>query len=222
MKTKAKSSSKIVLSPFLCFCFLTSLVCLLFGMNTIYLSSSSSDKKIAVSDKSNVILNNIKYNQSFARFEAIGGVKLFDSGIVNPAQNSKNAYVTLISGINKSLKYRGFLYNAIIMKKALLKLGSTADFIALIGFSSETDESRTTEIYKNDINLLKTHNIIVYVLPRLVDSSKLTFAEMALLKITPYSFTQYNRLQYLDGDVLPTRNMDCFFNIKYNTFTGNN
>ena len=204
----------------LCLCFLTALTFLIFGANAIYFSSHSKDDKRTVYDNKKVILNNNKYNQSYTIFESVSGVKLYDSGIDNPDQKSKNAYVTLISGINKSLKYRGFLYNAIIMKKVLLKEGSTADFIALIGFSRETDDPEATEIYKSDINLLKTHNIIVYVLPRLVDSPKLTFAEMALLKITPYSFTQYNRLQYLDGDVLPTRNMDCFFNIKYNSFTG--
>jgi hypothetical protein len=42
---------------------------------------------------------------------------------------------------------------------------------------------------------------------------------MALLKITPYSFTQYKRIQFLDGDVMPTKNMDCFFEIDRNAFT---
>jgi hypothetical protein len=42
---------------------------------------------------------------------------------------------------------------------------------------------------------------------------------MALLKITPYSFTQYKRIQFLDGDVMPTRNMDCFFQLERNAFT---
>lgn len=111
--------------------------------------------------------------------------------------------------------YRGFLYNALIMRRALRMLGSTADFIALIGYSA-TDRAP----FQSDIDLLREHGIITYDLPRLLDSQfKLNFAEMALLKITPYSFTQYERIQFFDGDVMPTRNMDCFFKLDINSFT---
>ena len=45
---------------------------------------------------------------------------------------------------------------------------------------------------------------------------------MALLKVTPWNFTQYNRIQFLDGDVMPTKNMDCFFQLNINSYnTGN-
>jgi len=138
-----------------------------------------------------------------------------NSTVQNPKQSSKYAYVTLISGIDSSFKYRGFLYNALIMKKSLSDAGSLADFIALIGFS-EAD----TLPFEEDMNLLRSKGIITYMLPRLVhDSHKLSFAEMALLKITPWSFTQYRKIQFFDGDVMPTRNMDCFFLLPTNTFT---
>ena len=134
----------------------------------------------------------------------------------NPSQSSKYAYVTLISGIDKRFKYRGFLYNALIMRRALKKLGSTADFIAMVGFSDTSDIS----LFMSDIDLLKSHGIIVHHLPRLLDDQhKLNFAEMALLKITPYSFTNYDKIQFFDGDVMPTKNMDCFFELEYNAFT---
>lgn len=133
----------------------------------------------------------------------------------NPPQNSPYAYLTLISGIDSKFRYRGFLYNALIMKKALADLGSKADFIALIGFS-ESDETP----FLGDIELLRANGIITFNLPRLLDKEHaLGFAEMALLKITPYSLTQYKKVQFLDGDVMPTRNMDCFFELNRNTFT---
>jgi len=73
-----------------------------------------------------------------------------------------------------------------IMNKALKSFGSTADFIALIGYN---DNNRKP--YVNDINLLKQQGIIVYNLHRLVHSSnKLSFAEMALLKVTPWNIMQ--------------------------------
>jgi hypothetical protein len=135
--------------------------------------------------------------------------------VPNPPQLSPNAYVTLISGIDKKFRYRGFLYNALIMKKALHELGSTADFVAMIGYSDND-----TAPFQADMDLLRSKGIITYELPRLLDwRHKLGFAEMALLKITPYSFTQYKKIQFFDGDVMPTRSMDCFFHLQRNTFT---
>eukprot|EP00601_Ochromonadales_sp_CCMP2298_P010905 CAMPEP_0173250210 /NCGR_PEP_ID=MMETSP1142-20121109/19458_1 /TAXON_ID=483371 /ORGANISM="non described non described, Strain CCMP2298" /LENGTH=431 /DNA_ID=CAMNT_0014182943 /DNA_START=88 /DNA_END=1379 /DNA_ORIENTATION=- len=135
--------------------------------------------------------------------------------VPNPAQQSPNAYVTLISGIDKKFRYRGFLYNALIMKKALHELGSSADFVAMIGYSDND-----TAPFQADMDLLRSKGIITYELPRLLDwRHKLGFAEMALLKITPYSFTQYQKIQFFDGDVMPTHNMDCFFQLQRNTFT---
>ena len=66
--------------------------------------------------------------------------KIFSRGsnvVDNPEQKSKFAYTTLISGINKSRRYRGFLYNALIMRRSLLDAGSTADFVAMIGYSDD-------------------------------------------------------------------------------------
>ena len=97
-------------------------------------------------------------------------------------QSSEYAYVTLISGIDTSFRYRGFLYNALIMKRALKLEGSTADFIALIGYAQND-----TTPFMPDIDLLTSHGIIVHELPRLLNPTlPLSFAEMALLKITPW------------------------------------
>lgn len=136
----------------------------------------------------------------------------FDKGFVS---QSPFAYVTLIHGIDTNLKYRGFLFNTLVAKKALAELGSTADFIALIGYSNDDDITP----FEDDMNLLRKNGIIVYRLPRLLGADvKVGFAEMALLKVTPWSFTQYSRVQFLDGDVLPLLNMDCYFQLKQTTF----
>jgi hypothetical protein len=133
----------------------------------------------------------------------------------NQQQRSKFAYVTLLSGIDSSFKYRGFLYNVLIMKRALIQSGSVADVIALIGLSE-----KDIAPFEADLSLLQRAGIILYILPRFLDEShELGFAEMALLKITPWSFTQYERLQFFDGDVMPLQNMDCFFQLDANSFT---
>jgi hypothetical protein len=137
-------------------------------------------------------------------------------------QSSPFAYVTLMSGIDNTFRYRGFLYNCLVMAKALRDSGSRADFIVMIGFSGSEGPglSQQSRAIRADIDLLRKAKIILHELPRLLSpSDKLTFAEMALLKITPYSFTQYERIQFLDGDIMPLTNMDCFFDLSYNTFT---
>ena len=74
----------------------------------------------------------------------------------NPPQKSKNAYITLLSGINPDFTHRGYLYNALIMKKSLEDLGSTADFIVMIGFQNDPSKGNIPpSYYTHDLNLLK-------------------------------------------------------------------
>eukprot|EP00981_Chlorochromonas_danica_P003277 scaffold634_cov185-Ochromonas_danica.AAC.14 len=138
-------------------------------------------------------------------------------------QSSPFAYVTLLHGIDESLSYRGFLYNAILMKHALERLGSTADFLVLVGFTSGQSQPPPTgnkEIIA-DLELLVKHGLQIVFLPRLKSGpspGRVEFHEMALLKILPWGFTRYEKVQFMDGDVLPRANMDCLFNLSTNTF----
>lgn len=135
----------------------------------------------------------------------------------NPPQTSKFCYVTMLSGIDTSYKYRGFLYNTIIMKKSLDGFGSKADMIVLIGYTNQEEKS----LFIDDINLLKKNKIRIYELERLLspDTPFDSFSEMALLKITPYSFISYEKFQFLDGDIMPIASLDCFFEYNNNVFT---
>jgi hypothetical protein len=56
------------------------------------------------------------------------------------------------------------------------------------------------------------------LLSKFSTSQKVTFLEMALLKVTPWNFIQYEKVQYLDCDVLPYANMDCLFSLTRNSF----
>src|SRR5262249_30382204 len=87
--------------------------------------------------------------------------------LANPPQRSKYAYITLLSGINPQFTHRGYLYNALIMKKALEKLGSAADFIVMVGYQNDPSKfNNRQDVYNEDLNLLKANNIIIYELPR--------------------------------------------------------
>lgn len=169
--------------------------------------------------------------------------------LVSPGERKKHAYVTLLHGIDDTYSYRGFLYNCFIVKKALTAQGSNADFIVLVGFTYGEDPKN--EKITKDLALLRKFGILLHFLPRLDSTSmfleepshaeepsqsltsnakprktghtkKIPFSEMALLKVIPWSFTQYEKVQFFDGDVVPIKNMDCFFDLQINTFnTGN-
>lgn len=145
-----------------------------------------------------------------------GGDEVVEGVRIAGRQGSPFAYITLMHGIDDSLSYRGFLYNAILMKRALHRLGSTADFLVLVGFTHGAQPS--SGAVAQDLDLLQRNGIQLVYLPRLQDSKKVQFHEMALLKVLPWGFGRYQRVQFLDGDVLPHRNMDCLFNLSINTF----
>ena len=152
---------------------------------------------------------------------------------------ARYAYVTLLHGIDSTFSYRGFLYNCLIVKKALDAQGSIADFIVLVGFTYG-EEPKDQKI-RHDLDMMRRFGIKLHFLPRMEEEpltksnhensniqskqksrKKIPFLEMALLKITPWSFMQYEKIQFFDGDVLPHKNMDCFFDLDRNTFnTGN-
>lgn len=132
--------------------------------------------------------------------------------------NARYAYVTIMHGIDETGGYKGYLYNLLTIRSRLSKLGSNADLIAMIGFTKAT---QVTLEMKMDLKLLEKHGIILYYLPRLRDEKqypKVNFMEMALLKITPWKFTEYKAIQFMDADVLPHHNMDCLFKLKRNSF----
>ncbi len=128
------------------------------------------------------------------------------------------AYVTILHGIDEGGGYKGYLYNILTIKSRLRYLGSTADIIAMIGFT--TAASHSEEISK-DIELLRNSGVKLHYLPRLRDPQlhpKVNFMEMALLKVTPWKFTEYSSIQFIDADVLPHKNMDCLFHLHRNSF----
>jgi hypothetical protein len=198
-----------------------------YGANSSYESKTQS--KVGVSDSFKAVTKtanagesgmnsagtnaNAVKSKSFASLRKGQGVESKDRIVETPnskgnnlrknskevKQASDNAYVTLISGIDETFKYRGFLYACIIMKKALSVLGSTADFIAMVGYA----DSENISAYESDMDLLRNAGVIIHELPRLVhEKHDLSFAEMALLKITPWSFTQYAiKLNFLLSDL---------------------
>lgn len=201
------------------------LIIFLFQSGVLQLSNFRIEQPKTNKVMSTSILENVDKHDSFNEKVNINDAEIIDVNNENQIfpfslesltpTFSKYAYVTLLSGIDSTFKYRGFLYNVLIMRKSLVDLTSKADFIVLLGFN----EKNITK-FQSDLILLQRAGILLYYLPRLVDESQsLSFAEMALLKVSPWSFTKYSKIQFLDGDVMPTKNLDCFFDVSYQTFT---
>lgn len=174
------------------------------------ISNQMSDQQSVIITKAS--LEPLPSPPSLASFSS----KVTNTPLMSLERKSKFAYATLISGIDSSGKYRGFLLNTLIMKSVLAKSGSTADVIAFLGFQNEGNNS----YFDEDLQMLFHAGVRTLFLPRWTHSSeRLSFAEMALLKITPYSLVEYEKIQFFDGDVMPLRNMDCFFELSRNSFT---
>lgn len=155
-------------------------------------------------------------------------------------QRPKYAYVTLLHGVDTTFSYRGFFYNCLITRKSLLTLGSTADFVVLVGFTYGINPNNSW--INHDLEIMRRFGIITYFLDRLTDANttdsidsphsaaatstasasasaissgkkigkkKVLFSEMALLKITPFRLTQYERIQFFDGDGMYVRTYLC-------------
>ena len=157
-----------------------------------------------------------------SRRKNLMGLSPLKINVLLGTKKSNFAYITLLHGIDNTFSYRGFLYNVLIMRKSLVDMGSTADFIVMLGFTTLGD-TLDYKIFVDDITLLEEAGIRILYLPRLrAEHRKVSFMEMALLKITPWNITEYDRIQYFDGDILPIKNMDCFFKYDIDTFnTGN-
>lgn len=181
-----------------------------------------------VSPKENIPLYGFA-DDDHDRFQQESNGSSSRSNHLDSIQRPKYAYVTLLHGVDTTFSYRGFFYNCLIMRKSLLTLGSTADFVVLVGFTYGNNPNNSW--INHDLEIMRRFGIIIYFLDRLTDTTtdssdsphsaaatsaasvsvsaspgkktgkkKVLFSEMALLKITPFRLTQYERIQFFDGD----------------------
>ena len=68
------------------------------------------------------------------------------------------------------------------MRKSLEELGSHEDFYCFIGFATNHFDTHR-EIFQSDFDLLRKYNVRLHFLPRWSEGEKVSFMEMALLKM---------------------------------------
>ena len=122
--------------------------------------------------------------------------------------SSPFAYAFVLGGIHEDRHaYKGFLYDVLIATKVLRKLGSTADF--WIWTQLSPDSNRTT-LPTEDVRLLTALNIHISELEKPAHES---FAQVVYSKFRLLQMTQYQRVMFLDADIMPLVNLDYLFHL---------
>jgi lipopolysaccharide biosynthesis glycosyltransferase len=146
------------------------------------------------------------------------------------------AYTWVLGGIDSTRPaYKGFLYGILVSVNILKKLGSTkADFIVLTQLSSSSSSSHNAttttmsgsnntdtangsvnddnELPKEDERLLREMGIQIRHLPK-PPNNKSSFAQLVYEKFRPLQYTEYDRIMFLDADIIPLNNLDYLFDL---------
>jgi lipopolysaccharide biosynthesis glycosyltransferase len=125
--------------------------------------------------------------------------------------SAKYAYAFLIGGCNvggSNAHYRGFLYNVLVATQILREEGSTADFIILIQISSK---SAARHLPTHEETWLQSLGIRIIYIPKSPNLE--TFYDLQMQKFLVFNLTEYRRVLYMDGDVMPITNLDYLFRL---------
>lgn len=165
------------------------------------------------------------------------GADLCCRAVDGASTGAKVAYVTLIGGAGNDLKYRGFLFNVVVMAHALHNAGSSADLVALVMMTPPENQlgedasdahwqschdkqaagPPLLKLPASDEDFLREHGVTVrYVGP--LHGDTVTFGSMVFAKAAAWQLTEYEHVQFLDADIMPMRNMDGFFHLPHFSF----
>jgi lipopolysaccharide biosynthesis glycosyltransferase len=116
------------------------------------------------------------------------------------------AYVFLIAGCKpEDPTYKGYVYNIAISNEILKEHNSVADVVVLLRMHSDT---KHTSILPEDEAILTKTGIIVKYIPSPVTDN---FHTAMMDKFRILELTEYERVIYLDADVMPLNSMDYLF-----------
>ena len=125
----------------------------------------------------------------------------------NAAHAPRFAYAYVISGCNEEAPHRNYLYDISISTYLQREAGSTADVIVYVQMAYE---SKLDELVEQDRNLLEAMNIYVKYIPKTAEES---FYRTMLDKFLILGLVQYERVLFMDGDVLARGNLDYLFDL---------
>jgi hypothetical protein len=129
--------------------------------------------------------------------------------VENPMVSSgKFAYAFLLGGAMSTKPgsdHRGGLYSVVAAAHNLRRHNSTADMILMVQISTT---SNATRLPKQQEQVLRRQNIRVLYLPKYANPKFEKFYNLMMEKFRILSLTEYDRVTYVDFDVLPKCNLD--------------
>jgi len=127
------------------------------------------------------------------------------------APKRKWAYAYLIGGCSSQTpKYHAYIYNAIVVSRRMKEYGSKADIIVMIQMWGKSDE---TALPQEDVDMLEDAGVKIVYIPKLAPYMQEVFYTLMLEKFRILTLTDYSRVLYMDGDVIPTCNLDYLFDL---------
>ena len=121
---------------------------------------------------------------------------------------SQFAYAFIVSGCTEK-SCLGYLLNAIAAKEVLSQVGSVADVVFMVRMA----KNKKGEVFKLPVqheSWLKKSNIQLRYLPSV---RKDNFGTATLEKFRTLELLEYDRVLFLDSDILPLRNLDYLFEL---------
>ena len=116
------------------------------------------------------------------------------------------AYAVLVAGCNPDTSsYRGFIYNVLVSAHVLQTTGSVADFIVMIRMKADSNH---TKLPDDEERVFQRAGIIVHYLP-IVQADN--FYSAMLAKFDILDFVHYDRILFMDADVIAMCNLDYLF-----------
>jgi hypothetical protein len=124
---------------------------------------------------------------------------------------SPYAYAFLLAGCDPTQpSYRGFLFNILIATDRLRReLKSSADVIVLVRLASGTNLTRLPAQEEGWLNAVGAK---VLYLPTATAATE-GFSSVQMLKFHVLRLVQYQRVLYIDSDILPLCNLDYLFDL---------
>ncbi|KAL7574605.1 hypothetical protein ACA910_002959 [Epithemia clementina (nom. ined.)] len=147
-----------------------------------------------------------------ASFSSSSDSAILDKNVSTVPPSSPFAYAFVLGGIDPDRPaYKGFLYNILVATRLLRKMGSTADVWIWTQLSPATNNATSTRtLPSEDVRLLKALHIHIQ---ELTTPSHESFAQIVYSKFRVLQMTQYERVMFLDADIMPLVNLDYLFHL---------
>eukprot|EP01083_Nonionella_stella_P287538 978791_1 len=133
-----------------------------------------------------------------------------NSGEQQPVR--KWAYAFLAGGCSREKSHHtGFIANIAVAAAQLQSFNSTADVVALIQMSHSSKHDTLSE---EETRLLQSMpNVKIQYLPKYSSATHEMFYNLMMEKFRVLDLTDYSRVIFMDGDVMPLASMDYLFEL---------